>query len=131
MSNQLAGNKTVRVLYVDDEVDILRTVQLGLGQLGFSVDIVTCPLDVLKLDYTSYDIILFDLRMPEISGFDLYEKIKDRLDSEKNRVCFFTAFISSINEYNRRYSSWKGSCFLTKPISMRELAVRLRKLVEE
>jgi DNA-binding response OmpR family regulator len=130
MSNQVADNKTLRVLYVDDEVDILRTVQLGLRTFGFSVDTVSCPLDVLKLDYTSYDIILFDLRMPEISGFDLYEKIKDRLDSKKTRVCFFTAFISSVNEY-KTYSSWKGCCFLTKPISMRELAIRLRKLMTE
>lgn len=127
MPNQVADNKTLRVLYVDDEVDILRTVQLGLLPFGFSVDIVGRPLDVLKLDYNSYDIILFDLRMPQISGFDLYEMIKDRLDPTKTRVCFFTAFTNSVYECNQRYSSRKGLCFITKPITMKELAVRLRQ----
>jgi DNA-binding response OmpR family regulator len=67
-----------RILVVDDEVDITTVFKLGLEKADFVVDANTYPVLALseyKLDM--YDLLLFDIKMPKMDGFDLYVKIKD------------------------------------------------------
>jgi two-component system catabolic regulation response regulator CreB/two-component system response regulator ChvI len=130
MSTVISGNKLTRLLYVDDELDILNIVQKGLALYGFSVDISSDPREVLaKDDLSQYDLIVLDLRMPKMSGFDLYEELKPRIDRSKTKICFFTAFTSYLDEYHRRFPQWNGGCFMTKPVSMKLMAEKLRMLL--
>jgi DNA-binding response OmpR family regulator len=124
------AQKVVRLLYVDDEPDILNVVQKGLQRHGFSVDIVSNPEEILAMkDLSEYDMIVLDLRMPNIDGFMLYSMIKDRISSSKTKMCFFTAFTSYLDTYNQMFPTWSGPCFLTKPMSIRQLADNLHKLL--
>jgi two-component system, OmpR family, response regulator ChvI len=66
-----------RILLVDDDVDITTSLKIGLEDNGFVVDTFNDPLLALSnFKPGIYDLLLFDIRMPQLSGFDLYDKIK-------------------------------------------------------
>lgn len=73
-----------RILVVDDEVDITTIFKLTLEKVNLHVDVYNDPLLALS-DYKAgmYDLLLFDIRMPKMKGFELYRKIKDIEDEEK------------------------------------------------
>ena len=68
----------------------------------------------------SYDLVLLDIKMPEMNGIDLCKEIR-KIDSDV-RVCFLTAFDSRYEEF-RRYSD----CFIRKPITIDSLVEKVRK----
>ena len=71
-------------MVVDDEVDITTVFKLGLEEADLQVDVYNDPLLALS-DYKPgiYDLLLFDIRMPGMNGFELYRKIKDIEEEEK------------------------------------------------
>ena len=71
-----------RLMAVDDEADITFTLKKELEQSGFSLDVFNDPITALsnfKPEY--YDLILLDVKMPEMNGFELYQEIKKRQQS--------------------------------------------------
>lgn len=75
---------------VDDELDITLTLKSVLENSGFDVDLFNDPLVALQNFKTNfYDLIILDIKMPKMNGFDLYEKIK--MVDNKVKVCFLTA----------------------------------------
>ena len=121
--------KKTRLLYVDDEVDILHVVKRGLENEGFNVDVSASAEDAIRQDFSKYDIIVIDIRMPKINGFQFYEAIKNRIDVTKTKVCFFTAYATYEEEYQRRFPAWNGCCFMIKPMSVKIFAGKLRELL--
>ena len=71
-------------MVVDDEVDITAIIKVALERANFQVDVYNDPLLALS-DYKTgmYDLLLFDIRMPGMNGFELYRKIKDIEEEEK------------------------------------------------
>jgi CheY-like chemotaxis protein len=79
-----------RVLIVDDESDINLTFKTGLEANGFTVDTFSDPVLALSNFKPSvYDHLLLDVRMPQINGFELYEKFR-KIDSNI-KACFIKA----------------------------------------
>jgi CheY-like chemotaxis protein len=80
-----------RTLVVDNEPDVTVTLQVGLEEGGgFDVDAFTDPLLALKsYKPNSYDLVLIDIVMPRIDGFELYERLK-KIDPNV-KVYFLTA----------------------------------------
>src|SRR5215203_4970769 len=75
------------ILIVDDEIDIILAFKKGLESNGFLVDIYNDPVAALlnfKSDF--YDLLLVDVRMPKMNGFELYQEI-EKVD-KKTKVCF-------------------------------------------
>jgi two-component system, OmpR family, response regulator ChvI len=110
-----------RILLVDDEIDIASLFKLALESSGLVVDLYNDPLTAL-LNYKAdmYDLLLLDIRMPGMSGFQLYQKIKD-VDS-KVQVCFITAYDEYLRELKKLYPSLEEvDCFLRKPIELDRL----------
>ncbi len=75
-----------------------------------------------------YDLLLFDIRMPGMNGFELYRKIKDIEEKEKKvkngrpRVCFITAFEEFRSEFKETFPILEEvDCFLRKPIPLSDL----------
>ena len=75
-----------RILVVDDEVDITTIFKLALEKVNLHVDVYNDPLLALS-DYKAgmYDLLLFDIRMPGMNGFELYRKIKD-IEEERRKL---------------------------------------------
>jgi DNA-binding response OmpR family regulator len=89
--NNNINNRNVRILLVDDEYDIALTFKIGLEDSGFVVDSFTDPSSaLLNFKTNSYDLLLLDVKMPKIDGFELCRQMK-KID-DKVKVCFMTAF---------------------------------------
>jgi CheY-like chemotaxis protein len=123
-----------RILVVDDEVDITTIFKLALERVDLQVDVYNDPLLALT-DYKAgmYDLLLFDIRMPGMNGFELYRKIKDIEEEEKKvkngkpRVCFITAFEEFRSEFKETFPTVEEvDCFLKKPIPMPDLVKKVK-----
>jgi DNA-binding response OmpR family regulator len=85
-----AMNNESRILLVDDEPDIALAFKIGLEDNGFKVDAFDNPskaLSIFKAGF--YDLLLLDIKMPKLNGFEAYQQMK-RIDT-KVKVCFITA----------------------------------------
>ena len=66
-----------RIAVVDDEPDITNVLKKGLERNGFIVDTFNDPQAALaSFQPMHYDIMIIDIRMPRINGFDLYRQVK-------------------------------------------------------
>jgi CheY-like chemotaxis protein len=83
-------NTKKRILVVNNEKDITTTLQVGLEDGGFDVDTFTDPLLAMKsFKPNYYDLVLIDIVMPVIDGFELHERL-NKIDPNF-KVCFLTA----------------------------------------
>jgi DNA-binding response OmpR family regulator len=79
-----------RILLVDDEHDNNLIFTIGLQDAGFEVDAYNDPklaLSAFRPDY--YDLLILDIRMPKMNGYELSDKIRNK--DNKVNVCFLTA----------------------------------------
>jgi DNA-binding response OmpR family regulator len=110
-----------RILIVDDEPDIARALKMGLEDNGFVVDAYNDPLDAIaNFKAGSYDLLLLDIKMPKMNGFELYNKLH-QID-EKAKICFITAYDLYYDEFKRVFPKIKVECFIRKPVSINNLA---------
>jgi two-component system, OmpR family, response regulator ChvI len=126
----LAYNKDTRanrprIFLVDDDPDICLTLKMGLEERGFVVDVFSDPTGALSnfKDYT-YDLLLLDIQMPKMNGFELYREIQ-KIDS-KVKACFITAFVVYYESLREIFPMANVSCFIKKPIEIDILVDRLR-----
>ncbi len=115
-----------RILIVDDEPDIARLFKLGLEREGgFEVDVYNDPIIALS-NYRPgiYDLLLLDIKMPEMNGLELYQNIREKYKEGNGgeiKVCFITAFEESYNEFRHLFPKLQIDCFIKKPISIDKL----------
>jgi DNA-binding response OmpR family regulator len=107
-----------RILLVDDEYDNSLIFKIGLQDAGFEVDAYNdSEMALSAFKPSHYDLIILDIKMPKMDGYELYEKIK-KID-DKIKVCFLTAS-EKYKEKNRPSFLSDGS-FLIKPITIDDL----------
>ena len=129
--NALTSQNTKnRILVVDDEPDITLTLEAGLETVGlFDVDAFSDPEVALKsFNPDFYALILIDIMMPKMSGFELYEQLK-KADPDI-KVCFLTAS-EMYYERNRgiEHCALNKDLFLQKPISTKDLVMEVNKKI--
>ena len=119
-----------RILVVDDESDITLTLKAGLETVGlFDVDAFSDPevaLKSFKPDF--YALVLVDIMMPKMDGFQLYESLK-KIDPDV-KACFLTA--SEMYYGVRRgveHCALNEDLFLQKPISTGDLVMEVNKRI--
>ena len=72
---------------------------------GFKVDTFTDPTIALKFYRTNfYDLIILDIKMPKMNGFELYTKIREK--DPKVKICFLTATEIFYEKFRNRELSW-------------------------
>jgi DNA-binding response OmpR family regulator len=119
-----------RLMIVDDEVDITNSFSLALEDSGlFVVDTYNDPLVALS-NYrpNSYDLLLLDIKMPKMNGFELYNQIK-KLDNNV-KVCFVSANDVDYIALEEQYSSLERDSLIPnniirKPIEVSKLIGRI------
>ena len=120
-----------KVLLVDDEPDIISLVRIVLEDNGFAVDSYTDPtLALSNFKPGLYDLLLFDIKMPKMSGLDLYQKIKE-IDNSNVKICFLTASELFYEEYRRldAYPSLDKAYFIQKPFRSEELIRKINEIM--
>lgn len=111
----------VRLLVVDDEKDIADFIKKGLeAKGGFAVK-VYYDAEAVLAEYKPglYDLLLIDIRLPKMSGFELYREIRKR--DPQVRICFVTAYEIYYDEFRKVFPKIKVACFVRKPVSIEEL----------
>ena len=125
-SNKAKSKTDGRILIVDDELDITESFGLSLEDSGFEVDKYNDPAIALaSFKPNVYGLLILDIKMPKMDGFELYDKIK-KIDN-KVKVFFISAFDIDRAAISKKYSDLKIENFLPKPIQIPELI----KKVEE
>jgi CheY-like chemotaxis protein len=120
-----------KILVVDDEPDNASIFTMGLEDEGFEVDTFTdSPLALSMVQAgKKYDLLILDIQMPDMNGFELYEEVK-KIDN-KVKVCFLTAFGEGYTEeFGRRFpSSTPDINFIRKPIRVNDLVKRVNEMI--
>ena len=123
------NSKKKKVLIIDDEPDVNTVLKMVLQRNGFSADSYDDPILALKnFKAGSYDLLLLDIKMPEMDGFHLYKEMK-RIDN-KIKVCFLTA--SEMYDERFREEEWCAidkDLFLRKPIENEELIKKINTII--
>jgi two-component system catabolic regulation response regulator CreB len=123
---------TKKILLVDDEPDVTYTIKKILEDNGFKVDSFNDP--ILALNYYKvnfYDLVILDIRMPTMDGFELYLQIREK--DPKVKVCFLTV-ISTFNEEFRKIRLALGKTisedyFIQKPVETEDLIKKLTSIM--
>ena len=120
-----------RILIVDDEPDLTMVSTLALEYHGFKVDTFNDPQEALsKFKPSSYDLIILDIKMPKMDGFELYHEIKKKDNNAK--VCFLTASELYYEEFrNKEYHALDRNLFIRKPIDNEDLIKEINKLIKK
>jgi DNA-binding response OmpR family regulator len=118
-----------RIAVVDDEPDITTVLKKGLELHGFAVDIFNDPQAALaSFRPGNYDLMIIDIRMPKINGFDLYRELKKRDGGVK--VCFLTAFEIYYEEFRKMFPTIDVRAFIRKPVSISSLVNQVNSTIE-
>jgi DNA-binding response OmpR family regulator len=120
-----------RILVVDDEPDITLILKKVLEDNGFRVDSFNEPSSVIQNFRPGvYDLLILDIRMPSINGFELYLKLREK--DQHFKVCFLTA-LSELRDYEAYrkevFPKMGERYFVAKPIENDELIRRVNGMV--
>ena len=132
MTRSTRRTSAFRIMFVDDEKDILSTVKRGLeSNNAFKVDTFPSGESALQTfenhPENYYDIVITDIRMPKMNGFELYRRIKEKNPSMK--IAFITAFEINKEEFNKVMPSVNVIDFISKPLSISNLIAKLKTML--
>jgi two-component system, OmpR family, response regulator ChvI len=122
-----------RILIIDDEPDVALTLKVVLEDNGFEVDSFTDSLLALKHFKEAgyiYDLLILDIKMPQMNGFELYKEIR-KLD-DKVKVCFLSA-LTELKDYEafrkEVFPKWGERYFIQKPIENDDMLKRINTII--
>ena len=121
-----------KILLVDNEADITYALENALENYGYSIYSFNDSILALN-SYKSnfYDLVILDIKMPKMDGFELYNKIKER-DPEV-KICFLTASELFYEEFRKtRYMLGEKlgeEYFIQKPIKTDDLVQKMNVLM--
>ena len=128
--NEGIADTVKNILVVDDDIDITLLVKEGLEQKGFYIESYNDPevaLREFKPDF--YDLMLVDIRMPKVNGFEFYHAV--RKNDIKVKVCFITAFAISYEEISKILPPElvTRQNIIHKPIGIKELVNKINEIL--
>ena len=119
------SDKKKRILLVDDEHDIALAFKISLENNGFTVDAFNDPEEALSnFKAGFYDLLLIDIKMPKMNGFELYREIEKI--GNKAKICFITAFEVYYKSLSELFPTVKVDCYIKKPITTDDLVQRIK-----
>jgi two-component system NtrC family sensor kinase len=123
------SGKAYRVLVVDDEEPVGRLLARLLRDLGYHPEVVTNGAAALAaLDRQPFDLIITDVKMPGMSGFDLYDAVQQHDSDLANRVIFVTGDILASGTQARIAQT--GNPYIAKPFAIERVQGVVRALLQ-
>lgn len=117
----------MKILVVDDEQDICEILQYNLENEGYEVDVANSAEEALQLPLADYALILLDVMMAEMSGFQMARWLKDVPDTAAIPIIFITALDDEDNMV--KGLNIGGDDYIAKPLSMKEVKARVKAVL--
>ena len=117
-----------RILVVDDEEDLCEILKFNLENEGYEVDTANSAEEALKMDISSYHLLLLDVMMGEISGF----KMANILKKDKKTAHVPIIFITAKDTENDMLTGFNigGDDYISKPFSIKEVTARVKAVLK-
>lgn len=116
-----------QILVIDDERDLCEILRFNLTAAGFEVHTAYSGEDALQQGITNYDLLLLDVMMPHMSGFELAKRLKQDPDTAAVPIIFLTALN---DEEDTLYGFDLGADdYIAKPFSVREVVARVKAVL--
>ncbi len=130
MSNQFESEvqpqkPSTKILVVDDEFAMLQLLQTFLKTKGYEVE--TCNTGELALQYLQEklpDLILLDISMPDITGYELCSQLKANRNTKRIPIIFISALLEGVNK--ARAFEVGAADYITKPFELEEVVARVK-----
>ncbi len=134
MAESKKTNSPSRIMIVDDESDILSVIKRGLeSKNDFMVDTFSKADDAIENFQNHppnyYDLVITDIRMPKVNGFEVYRRIKDTDPNMK--IAFITAFEINKEEFSKVIPSVNVTHFISKPVSISKLREKIKSILDD
>lgn len=116
----------MRLLIVEDEIDILQALQRGLKSEGYAVDITSNGEEALELlSFNSYDLMVLDINLPGVDGFSILKSLREKDATTK------VIIVSANREIEDKIKGLDlgANDYLVKPFDFLELKARIRALL--
>ena len=117
----------MRILVVDDEQDICEILQYNLETEGYEVVTANSAEEALGLPLQEFGLILLDVMMGEMSGFQMARRLKDNTATAQIPIIFITALDSEDNLV--KGLNIGADDYIAKPLSMKEVKARVRAVL--
>lgn len=119
--------KNKRILVVDDEQDLCEILSFNLETEGYYVDTANSAEEALEMDVPSYHLLLLDVMMGGMSGFQMAKKLKENPITANIPIIFLTARDTE-NDTVTGFNLGADD-YISKPFSIREVMVRIRAVL--
>src|SRR3989337_127200 len=113
-----------KILLADDEKDIVEFLQYNLKQEGFNVITAYDGMETLNKIKENPDLIILDIMMPKMDGFEVCRRIRDMNGYEHTPIIFLTAKSGEVDEI--KGLELGASDYIQKPISPKKLIARVK-----
>jgi DNA-binding response OmpR family regulator len=120
-------SKSKRIFIVDDEEDLCEILQYNLGNAGYQTEVAHSAEEALKRSPGSFDLILLDVMMGQMSGFKMADKLRKELNINVP-VIFLTAKDTE-NDILTGFSLGADD-YISKPFSVNELTARVKAVLK-
>ena len=116
-----------RILVVDDEEDLCEILKFNLETEGYVVETANSAEEAMTMDISSYNLLLLDVMMGEMSGFAMAKKLKENPMTASIPIIFLTARDTE-NDTVTGFNLGADD-YISKPFSIREVLVRIRAVI--
>ena len=116
-----------RILVVDDEETLCEILKFNLEVEGYSVDTANSAEEALTMSITDYALIMLDVMMGEMSGFEMAQKLKDSPKTALVPIIFCTA--KETEEDTVAGLTLGADDYISKPFSVREVVARVKSVL--
>ena len=117
----------MRILVVDDEQDLCEILQYNLETEGYEVHTANSAEEALRLPLENYDLILLDVMMGQMSGFQMALKMKENPVTSHVPIIFITALEGEDSLV--RGLNIGADDYMVKPLSLREVKARIKAVL--
>ena len=117
----------IRILVIDDEESYCEILKYNLEREGYEVDTAESAEDALRMDLACYQLMIVDIMMERLSGFDFAKRVRNNRATENTPIIF----CSALNGEDDTVMGLNigADDYITKPFSMEELVFRIEAIL--
>ncbi len=116
-----------QILIVDDEQDLCEILQFNLNVAGYGTDVAFSAEEAIGKGIEQYDLLLLDVMMPGLSGFELAQRLKTDEKTTHIPIIFITA--KDAEDDTLQGFGLGADDYVTKPFSVREVVARVNAVL--